>query len=302
MNEENKLNLNEVSTIPQVDNTKGDGSETEKSTIASDARNECASDEIPDKKFCTKCGAELSEGQAFCPKCGQKTGEKSSINDTAEKEHLTHKKWIIPACTIALVLIAAIAAFALMGPSVEDIILSQSSIEMKVDDTASISYTISPSEASDAKVSWSSSNEDVATVGESGYITAIGEGSCIITVTAGKVSDSLSVTVKTGPDFQALYDEFCESTWASVGSDGSYLKLDTNPYNEDDSGIAYVDAYYAVISINEELGLPESLIEDMASTTAAMGKQSETYSDLDLTVSWTYHPDKGLEVTYKLEN
>ena len=38
-----------------------------------------------------------------------------------------------------------------------------------------------------------------------------------------------------GPNFKKLYDEHCRSIWASVGSDGSYLTIDTNPF-DDQSG------------------------------------------------------------------
>lgn len=102
-----------------------------------------------------------------------------------------------------------------------------------------------------------------------------------------------------GPNFKKLYDEHCRSTWANVGSDGSYLTIDTNPFDEDDNGLAYIDAYKAVETINKELGCPESLFVDMGHTTGSDGKQTETYEDLGVTVSWKYHPDKGLEVTYK---
>lgn len=102
-----------------------------------------------------------------------------------------------------------------------------------------------------------------------------------------------------GPDFQELYDEYCQSVWADVGSDGSYLCIDTNPYDNDDDGLAYPSAYTAVKNVNRALGLPESVISEMGETTGADGKQTETFEELGVTVSWKYHPDKGLEVTYK---
>lgn len=99
-------------------------------------------------------------------------------------------------------------------------------------------------------------------------------------------------------DFEEIYNNYCTSTWAEVGDDGSYLFLDTNPYDWDDDGLAYIDAYYAVEKINKELGLPSSLIKEMEETTGLDGKQTRTYEDLGIEVSWKYHPDKGLEVTY----
>lgn len=102
-----------------------------------------------------------------------------------------------------------------------------------------------------------------------------------------------------GPNFQALYDEYCDATWADLGDDGSYLYIDTNPEDNEDDGLAYVEAYSAVKNVNKALALPDSVLSDMEETTGADGKQSEEFDDLNLTVSWRYHPDRGLEVTYK---
>ncbi len=100
-----------------------------------------------------------------------------------------------------------------------------------------------------------------------------------------------------GPNFQKLYDEHCSPIWAEVADDGSYLSIDTNPYDNEDDGIAYYAAYEAVETVNEELGLPASLFEEMGETTGADGKQTQEFDGLE--VSWKYHPDKGLEVMYK---
>ena len=99
-------------------------------------------------------------------------------------------------------------------------------------------------------------------------------------------------------NFQKLYDEHCMFTWAELAEDGSYLSIDTNPYDLDDKGLAYPDALYAVEDINKELGLPSSLIKEIKETTGADGKQTRTYEDLGLEITWKYHPDRGLEITY----
>lgn len=98
-------------------------------------------------------------------------------------------------------------------------------------------------------------------------------------------------------NLKKLYEEYCEYPWAKYGEDGSYLSIDTNPYDEDDKPLAYYEAYTAIENINKALGLPELLISDMVKTTAMDGRQTETYKNIS--VSWKYHPDTGLEVTYK---
>ncbi len=130
----------------------------------------------------------------------------------------------------------------------------------------------------------------------------------VLTLSVGALATTLVGCGKdSGPDLQALYDEYCDPdySWASVGEDGSYLTIDTNPFDLDDDDDFYGILTYnsegtsAIKNINAELGLPESLYNDMQRTTSAMGQQSENYSDIGITVTWTYHPDKGLVVTYK---
>lgn len=253
---------------------------------------------------CTKCGTELLEGQEFCPKCGQKVGVAidnnvgSAIAKFNEKQvKKNKKKIIIPSVLVGVLAIGVITAYMLLKPpTVDEIVLSKESVELKKDAAQSVSYTISPSKASEVKVSWKSSNESVAIVNDQGRIEAVGDGSCNITVSAGGKSDTLSVTVKTGPDFNQIFKD-CElsTSYARVGSDGSYLTIDTNPSDKDD----YVDyaAYLSVYSVNAALGLPDSVTEKMGKTSSMDGRQSQTCGDV--TVSWKYHPDNGLEITYE---
>lgn len=104
-----------------------------------------------------------------------------------------------------------------------------------------------------------------------------------------------------GPDFRALYDEYCSSPWAKVASDGSYLAIDTNPSDRKaDSNIYILEADQAIKDINKALGFDESLHERMGRTNALAGMQSETGNGVR--VSWDYHPTNGLEATYSLCN
>ena len=258
----------------------------------------------PDKNVCAKCGAEIIEGHDFCPKCGHKVGltVDSGLNSSiaefnAKQVKKNKKKIIIPIVIAGLLAAGGITAYMLLKPTpVDEIILSKESIELKKDGTQSVSYTISPPEAAEkAEVTWKSSNESVALVDDHGKIQAVGDGSCTISVSAGGKSDSLSVTVKTGPDFNQIFKD-CEldDDWATVGYDGSYLSIDTNPLDKDDY-TSYA-AYLSIELVNLKLGLPSSLSEKMSHTSALDGRQTETYEDV--TVSWKYHPDRGLEVTY----
>ncbi len=257
---------------------------------------------------CTKCGATLNESQMFCTACGEKAAlhVESSINSAIDqfnsnidnKKKKSKNKVIIPVAIGAAVTMLIILIAIFSGPSVDSITLSNSDFELLIGKTVSASYTVEPAESqSKVEVTWTSSNSSVATVSSTGTITAVGEGTCIITVTAKGKSDSLSVVVIKGPDFNEFYDKYCEYTWADVASDGSWLDIDTNPYNWDDDGVAYLDAYYAVENVIEALGLPSSLFDDIGETSYNDGRQTKYYDNV--TVTWTYHPDQGLEITFK---
>ena len=61
--------------------------------------------------------------------------------------------------------------------------LNKASISMKVGDSAKLTATVSPSNATNKSVTWSSSNTSVATVNSSGNVTAKKAGKATITVT-----------------------------------------------------------------------------------------------------------------------
>lgn len=99
-------------------------------------------------------------------------------------------------------------------------------------------------------------------------------------------------------DFNDMFSDIKYNSWCTVSSDGSYMIIDTNPYDEDD----YMDltAYYTLETINTKLGFPSSTYEKMGETRALDGRQS---AETDKVVaSWTYHPDSGLEVMYEWKN
>ena len=258
-------------------------------------------EELPQTLTCTKCGTEVPSETKFCPKCG--TAIVMPLNTTTKEKSNKKKLFLIGGIVAAVVVIATIIilCFALREIPVEDILLSETKIELKEEETKTISCTVYPEKATDKTVIWASSDNSVATVNSYGRITAVGKGTCTITAKSGDQTETISVTVKSNIDFEKLYDDYCNSTWATLGSDKSYLSLDTNPYDYDDGDYRYNSTVLnAVKKIHKALNLPDSLYEDMMQTSWSMGKQEETFESVGVKVTWTYHPDKGMEVTYKL--
>lgn len=82
---------------------------------------------------------------------------------------------------------------------VTSVTINQGDQELNVGQTVQLSATIEPTNAENKTLTWSSSNEQVATVDENGLVTAISAGSTEITVTsANGKTDSIIVTVLGG--------------------------------------------------------------------------------------------------------
>lgn len=87
-------------------------------------------------------------------------------------------------------------------PATEDVkvtgvTLDATTVELKVGETAILTVTVAPDDATDKTVTWTSSDSSVATVDENGKVTAVGEGEATITVTTkeGGKTATCKVTV-----------------------------------------------------------------------------------------------------------
>lgn len=102
------------------------------------------------------------------------------------------------------------------------------------------------------------------------------------------------------PTLREVYDRYGDNSFDTVvlAEDESCLVVDTNPYDHED--MSFSSVWENIVDINKMLGLPDSLTEKMKSTRSMDGRQNESYDNV--AVSWTYHPDKGLEVMYEAKD
>ena len=107
------------------------------------------------------------------------------------------------------------------------------------------------------------------------------------------------------PKFAKVQSE-CLSIAGYIKGDDNYFVLDTCPNHLENSdeitkALLLPDTQKrtleAIQHANEGLGFNASVYSRMLDTTSLMGRQREENSKYK--VSWTYHPDKGLEVTYE---
>ena len=97
-------------------------------------------------------------------------------------------------------------------------------------------------------------------------------------------------------DFEEVVDVIGGgSYYCKVALDGSYLSIDTNPSDIDDYYSETATRY--VEKANEELGFSAVLYNKMSRTRALDGTQKDENDKVK--VSWTYHPNRGLEVIYE---
>jgi len=82
--------------------------------------------------------------------------------------------------------------------SVTGVTISPKTLELAIGETGSVTSEVSPENAADKSVTYSSSDETIATVDNTGKITGVAEGSAIITVTTtdGGKTDTSTITVK----------------------------------------------------------------------------------------------------------
>lgn len=79
--------------------------------------------------------------------------------------------------------------------NVDSVTLDKTELQIKEGDTAQLTATITPEEAADKAITWTSSNEEVAKVSDSGLVTAVAEGEAEIKATVGGKEAICKVTV-----------------------------------------------------------------------------------------------------------
>ena len=133
-----------------------------------------------------------------------------------------------------------------------------------------------------------------------------------VIIAAVVVAAIIVVNVVRGSVFDRMTDQILDQfPYAdnARATDGSYLKLDTNPYDKGFDDMSYTelsminnvqsDTLEAIQYVNKELGFTDALYSKMMETSALMGRQTDENNKYR--VSWTYHPDSGLEVVYEIK-
>ena len=146
-------------------------------------------------------------------------------------------------------------------------------------DDFQLTATIAPLNFTDAVV-WTSSNEEVATVSDTGYVEICGVGTAVITVTAGNVKDACKVTVPQLID----WIEFDEDEIELKAGQTYQLKPYISPSDATNKKLKYTSSDTKVAEVSAS-GLVTAKSEGEAKIRAAATDGSEEYAVCYVTVT-----------------
>lgn len=243
---------------------------------------------------CPKCGEMFSDTYKTCPFCQEdeelhsgkpvKTGGRRVGGAKARPKV---GGGVVVAC---LVLVLGLVACTIFGSQftelftggktdtpVQALTLSQRNADLTVGSTVKLTAS-----GGESAISFSSSNEAVATVSADGTVKAVGEGSAVVTAKAGDLTASCSVAVKgtEQTNVPATNTLFLQSSGgltgqfsmkpgetASVGVVGSSAPV---TWSSSDSQIATVDASGIVTGVSSGLAIITAVVDGQTLTIEAL--------------------------------
>ena len=108
--------------------------------------------------------------------------------------------------------------------AVTEVKITSTVTEVTADDSITLEVSVSPDNASDKTVTWSSNNEDVATVDSNGVVKGVAAGKATITAKAGEKTDTVEITVNR----KVVVGDIILQDLTIVSSEG-YTKNESNP-------------------------------------------------------------------------
>lgn len=105
--------------------------------------------------------------------------------------------------------------------AVTEVKITSTVTEVTAGETITLTAEVSPADATDKTVTWTSSNESVATVDSTGKVTGVAAGTATITAKAGEKTTTVDVTVKAAATGGSTGGETATSKTATIAYDGS---------------------------------------------------------------------------------
>ena len=157
---------------------------------------------------------------------------------------------------------------------VTSVTLNKTSLALTEQETFQLSATVSPDNATDKTVTWSSSNTAIATVSDNGLVTAVAEGTTTITAKAGDKTATCTVTVskKVIPVTSVSLNK---TSLALTEQETFQLSATVSPDNATDKTVTWSSSNTAVATVSSN-GLVTAVQEGSATITAKAGDKTAT--------------------------
>ena len=233
---------------------------------------------------CRRCGEMFSDSYKTCPFCeeddayyGGRVRKRRSRR--AEAPRRKAPSILGPVVVLVLILLVLLVVWLLFGEKIKDTIggekppvenvtptpdpdvvdpvepadtisLNRAVLALDVDEKAALKVN----EETEETCSWSSSDPTVATVSDSGEVTALAAGNAVITAKVGDAEATCSVTVKAAGDSTAPDNNTTKPDDNTTKPDDNTTKPDNNTTKPDNNTTTKVDVSKLVITATSEFG------------------------------------------------
>lgn len=155
---------------------------------------------------------------------------------------------------------------------VSGVSLNKSTLTTTVGGTATLSATVTPDDATDSLVTWSSSNSKVATVSKAGLMTAVAEGTAVITASTSS-GHSATCNITVGPVKATAISLNKTTAFANIGRTVQ-LTPSFTPANASTKHTTWTSSNTSVATVSSS-GLVTAIAEGTTTITAeAFGKKA----------------------------
>ena len=170
--------------------------------------------------------------------------------------------------------------------------VSPESISLECGETKQLTAKISPENATAGDITWTSSDEAIATVSSDGTVTGISKGTTTVTATVSGKSGTCEVTVT-----QEVQSVEISPATATLTSKGETIQLTATVLPEGAGEATWTSSDEAVATVSPE-GIVTAIGEGTATITATAGEKTATCT---ITVSISIVDIEGNQATFHLD-
>ena len=136
--------------------------------------------------------------------------------------------------------------------AVTGITLDKTTAELEIGATETLSATVTPDDATDKSVTWTTSDANIATV-ENGVVTAVAAGNATITAQAGEHTATCAVTVKAAEPATPATIGYTFATSADVSAEnGENVVVKVNITGHSDESVTGYNAYDVTLTFDSD--------------------------------------------------